>query len=131
MASAAVQHALGSDHFSTSAAHYGQHATALSSAPKATKVQPRDITTTFNYFKDNEDGSPPHPSYVGKPETYFRPTVPQQATVYDIRGSESKYTLDTTGFQIVKHDSEEKDFADDAHIKSVYYPEIEDILKKA
>jgi hypothetical protein len=131
MASAAVEHSLGSDHFSTGADYYGQHATALSSTPKTTAYQPRNITTTFNYFKDSEDGSPPAPSHVGKPETYFRPTVPQQSTVYDIRGSESKYTLDTTGFQIVKHDSEEKDFADDEHIKSVYYPEIEDILKKS
>ncbi len=131
MASAAVQHSLGSEHFGTSGDHYGQHVTAVTPTPKTNLYQPRDITTTFNYFKENEDGSPPHPSYVGKPETYYRPTVPLQATVHDIRGSEDKYTLDKTGFQIVKHESEEKDFVDDDHIKSVYYPEIEDILKKA
>jgi hypothetical protein len=130
MASAAVQHSLGSEHFGISNDHYGQHTTAVASTQKTNPYQPRDVTTIFNYFKDNEDGSPPHPSYVGRPETYYRPTVPLQATVRDIRGSEDKYTLDTTGFQIVKHSSEEKDFADDEHIKSVYYPEIEDILKK-
>ena len=131
MASAAVQHSLGSEHFGTSGDHYGQHVVALNPTSQTPLYQPRDITTIFNYFKDNEDGSPPNPSYVGKPETYFRSTVPLQATVYDIRGSEDKYTLDTTGFQVVKHKSEEKDFANDEHIKSVYYPEIEDILKKA
>jgi hypothetical protein len=131
MASAAVQNPLGSEHFGSANDRYGQHTTAVNSTPKTTSYQPRDITAIFNYFKDNEDGSPPHPSYVGKPETYYRPTVALQATVHDIRGSEDKYTLDTTGFQVVNHESAEKDFADDEQIKSVYYPEIEDILKKA
>jgi hypothetical protein len=131
MASAAVQHPLGSEHFGTTNDHYGQPTTAVNSNPKKISYKPRDVTTIFNYFKDNEDGSPPHPSYVGKPETYYRPTAPLQTTVHDIRGSEDKYTLDTTGFQVVKHESDEKDFADDQHIKSIYYPEIEDILKKA
>jgi len=93
--------------------------------------QPRDIVTTFNYFKDPEDGSEPEPSYVDKPLSYERPSIPQQLVVHDIRGSEDKYTLDTTGFQIYKHESVEKDFRDDAHIKAVYYPETEELLKKA
>ena len=131
MASAAVQHSIGSEHFGTSNEHYAQHTAAVPATVKTNSYQPRDVTTIFNYYKDNEDGSPPHPSYVGRPETYYRPTVPLKATVHDIRGSEDKYTLDTTGFQVVKHESKEKDFADDEHIKSVYYPEIEDILKKA
>ncbi|KUJ06562.1 methyltransferase-like protein [Mollisia scopiformis] len=95
------------------------------------EVKPRDVTTIFNYFKENEDGSPPAPSYVGKPETYFRPTVPQKTVVHDIRGTEKQYTLDTKGFQIVKHASKEKDFLDDEQIKRIYYPETEDLLKKA
>jgi len=131
MASAAVQHSIGSEHFGTSNEHYVQHTVAAPATVKTNSYQPRDVNTIFNYFKDNEDGSPPHPSYVGKPETYYRPTVPLKATVHDIRGSEDKYTLDTTGFQVFKHESKGKDFADDEHIKSVYYPEIEDILKKA
>jgi hypothetical protein len=131
MASAAVQHSIGSEHFGTSNEHYFQHTTTVSTTTETNSYQPRDVPTIFNYYKDNEDGSPPHPSYVGRPETYYRPTVPLKATVHDIRGSEDNYTLDTTGFQVVKHESKEKDFADDEHIKSVYYPEIEDILKKA
>jgi len=38
--------------------------------------------------------------------------------------------LDKTGFQIVKHASAEKDFLDDDQIKKVYYPEVEELLKK-
>ena len=90
-----------------------------------------DVLATFNYYKDPGDGSPPAPSYVGKPETYERPAEALQHVVHDIRGEEDKYTLDTTGFQIWKHASEEKDFVDDATIKRNYYPEVETILKEA
>ncbi|RDW67064.1 hypothetical protein BP5796_09813 [Coleophoma crateriformis] len=38
--------------------------------------------------------------------------------------------LDSTGFQIVKHKSEEKEFKDEAQVKKVYYKEIEVLLKK-
>lgn len=91
----------------------------------------RDVVADFNYYKDPGDGSPPAPTYVGKPETYERPAETRTMLVHDIRGEEDKYTLDTTGFQIYKHVSQETAFQDDAEIKSVYYPEVEDILKKA
>lgn len=93
--------------------------------------QARDVLADFNYYKDPGDGSPPAPSYVGKPETYERPAETRAMTVHDVRGEEDKYTLDTTGFQIYRHASRETAFADEAEIKSVYYPEIEDILKSA
>jgi len=131
MAAAATQRSVIPEHFSAPVDNYNKLYTAVASSYEASKPVPRDVTTTMNYFKDNEDGTPPAPSYVGKPETYERPTEPQRVTVHDVRGSESKYTLDTTGFQIVKHDSNEKDFLDDAQIKSVYYQETEELLKKA
>ena len=93
--------------------------------------KPRDVETVFNYFKDSEDGSPPEPTYVNKPNTYDRPTVQKRLIVHDVRGREDQYTLDTTGFEIYKHESVEKDFLDDDKIKAVYYPETEELLKKA
>jgi len=92
--------------------------------------QPRNISTTLNYHKDNPDGSPPAPSYSNRPESYERLTTPLDVTVHDIRGSENKYSLDTTGFQIVHHESAEKDFLDEEQIKRVYYPEVEQLLKE-
>jgi len=93
--------------------------------------KPRDVVAIFNYYKDPEDGSPPEPNDVTKPQTYQREPISQKNTVHDIRGSEDQYTLDTTGFQIVNHKSVEKNFVDDEQIKSIYYSEIEEILKKA
>lgn len=70
-------------------------------------------------------------SFDRKPETYERPFVAQQVTVHDIAGEESKYGLDSHGFQIYKHPSNEKDFVDDEKIKAEYYPETEQLLKNA
>lgn len=93
--------------------------------------KPKDVETTLNYYKPNDDGSPPHPSYVDRPETYDRPMEPHRVIVHDVSGSEKDYTLDGNGFQFHKHTSIEKDFADDEKIKSQYYPETEQLLKNA
>ena len=89
------------------------------------------VHTQLNYYKDPGDGSPPAPSYVGKPETYERPVQPVDVTIYDIRGEEKNYTLDKSGFEIYRHTSIEKDFVDEDQIKAKYYPEIEQLLKDA
>ncbi|QSZ31932.1 hypothetical protein DSL72_001501 [Monilinia vaccinii-corymbosi] len=91
---------------------------------------PHDIQTVLNYYLDPEDGSPPKPTYMNKPNTYERPVHPVNVTVHDIRGSEDQYTLDTTGFQVVNHASQEKDFEDEERIKSIYYKETEELLKR-
>ena len=66
-----------------------------------------------------------------KPETYERPYVALDVVVHDIAGEEDKYNLDSHGFQIYKHISEEKEFVDDERIKAEYYPETEQLLKDA
>jgi len=109
----------------------GTQVAVTESTPRTQAYRPRDVLTTFNYYKDPEDGSSPEPNYVNKPQSYERVPVSQQAVVHDIRGSEDQYTLDTTGFQIVNHESTEKEFRDDEQIKTVYYPETEELLKKA
>ncbi|EHK23750.1 uncharacterized protein TRIVIDRAFT_55809 [Trichoderma virens Gv29-8] len=96
----------------------------------AASIPKHDVNTILNFFKDNEDGSPPEPSYVGKPETFInRPIASHQVTINDIAGEEDKYTLDKSGFQIHRHTSIEKDFLDDEQIKASYYPETEQLLK--
>ncbi|CAD6563807.1 MAG: hypothetical protein ASARMPREDX12_000069 [Alectoria sarmentosa] len=98
------------------------------SQPNPKGPETHDVIAEFNYYKDPGDGSPPAPSYIGKPETFFRPAETRTMVVHDIRGEEDKYALDTTGFQIYGHVSQETAFEDEAEIKRVYYPEVEDIL---
>ncbi|KAJ5617365.1 hypothetical protein N7537_002479 [Penicillium hordei] len=93
--------------------------------------KPHHVRTTLNFFKENEDGSPPEPTYTSKPETYDRPAAPLETTVHDISGHELDYKLDSHGFQLYYHESQEKDFLDDEKIKAEYYPETEQLLKDA
>lgn len=95
-----------------------------------TANQPPSLHASFNYYLAAADGSPPPPSYVDKPETYFRPADTRVLPVRDIRGDEDNYTLDKTGFQVIKHVSAERDFLDEEQIKRVYYPEVESLLKE-
>lgn len=95
----------------------------------SSSVFKHDVETTLNYFKDNEDGSAPHATYVDRPETYDRPVAEHTVTIRDISGDESKYTLDKNGFQIHGHSSAEKEFLNDHQIQSVYYAETEKLLK--
>lgn len=103
----------------------------VQSAKEKKATGPQDVQTVLNYHKPNEDGSPPHPTYVGRPETYDRPFEAHSTTVKDVRGRESEYSLDSNGFQFYRHPSVEKDFIDDEQIKDQYYKEVEQILKDA
>lgn len=96
-----------------------------------TGVTKHHVRTILNYHKPNADGSPPHPTYVGKPETYERPIDPVEVTVHDIRGEAEKYSLDGNGFQLYNFPSTEKDFLDEERIKAEYYLETERLLKEA
>ncbi|KAJ5933567.1 hypothetical protein N7454_005896 [Penicillium verhagenii] len=99
--------------------------------PPSISEKPHHVQTTLNFLKENEDGSPLAPSYVDRPETYFRETVALPATIHDVSGHEQDYSLDGQGFQFYYHKSQEKDFLDDEQIKRDYYPETEQLLKDA
>ncbi|KAF7589001.1 hypothetical protein BBP40_004932 [Aspergillus hancockii] len=91
--------------------------------------KPRHIKTTLNFIKEQPDGSHLYPAYVGKPNTYDRPTTTIPVMIHDVSGHELDYTLDSHGFQFHHHSSKEKDFLVDDKIKRKYYPEVEQLLK--
>lgn len=101
------------------------------SKPKTTTVpsKPQDVQATLNYHKPNEDGSPPHPVYADRPETFERPSETHSVLIRDIRDQEKDFSLDKNGFQIHKNTASEKEFLDDEQIKNGYYAEVEKLLK--
>jgi hypothetical protein len=103
----------------------------LNTSTPSTQPKTHDVATTLNYYKPNEDGSPPHPTYVDRPETYDRPVETHPVTVHDVTGREKEYTLDGNGFQFYRHTSVEKEFVDEEQIKEKYYLETEQLLKDA
>lgn len=98
----------------------------------AAVLTPHDVSTTLNYYVPEGDEAPYRYTYeppAGKKESNIG-IDPKPAVVHDARGRESEFTLDTTGFQFVKHVSSETEFKDDEKIKEVYYKEVEELLKK-
>ncbi|KIW10356.1 hypothetical protein PV08_11318 [Exophiala spinifera] len=104
------------------------------SSSSSSQYVPRGpVRTKLNFFKDPEDGTPPH-NYVekppeGQPQRNFGETV-VEVEVDDIRGRESEFSLDADAFQAVKGvaPSRETEFVSDEHIRAVYYPEVERLL---
>ncbi|THG95404.1 hypothetical protein EW145_g7964 [Phellinidium pouzarii] len=95
-------------------------------------LAPRDVPTSLNYFKPSGEEAPF--SYVqdppaGTPKTNLS-HEPHPVLIHDVRGKEDSVSLDTTGFQFVQHTSTETEFVDEERIRSVYYKEVEELLKR-
>jgi hypothetical protein len=54
---------------------------------------------------------------------------PHQVVIEDARGRESEFNLDRNGFALLKAESQVRDFYNPDEIKSVYYPEVERLLR--
>jgi len=54
----------------------------------------------------------------------------QNVAIRNGRKERSKFSLDTNGFLLTEHETAVKDFYDSDEVKSVYYPEVERLLKR-
>lgn len=98
----------------------------------AAVLTPGDVSTILNYTKIIGTETPFQYTY-DPPEGQEKSnldTDPRSVTIRDIRGKEDTVSLDTTGFQFVKHISREKEFTDEERIKNAYYKEVEEFLKQ-
>lgn len=96
----------------------------LSQDPSDCKV----VNSTLNYYLDPSKGG--HTSYqIGVSDYYRRKFDTHPVQIYDVRGREDKFLLDTHGFQHCKHISAEKNFDNDDQVRDVVYPEVEELLK--
>jgi hypothetical protein len=96
-----------------------------------TSVQPKPLTATLHYLKRGaekpvryvSDPPPGVPAWNGIDD-------PRDIRIEDARGREDEFTLDRNGFQLVKARSAVTDFYSPAEVERVYYPEVEQLLKK-
>ncbi|KAL7280143.1 LOW QUALITY PROTEIN: hypothetical protein ACG7TL_006562 [Trametes sanguinea] len=103
-----------------------------SQGDEASLLGPHDVSTTLNYYAPVGDEPPYRYIYgtpPGKPEHNLGDD-PRPVVVHDARGREDEFKLDVHGFQFEKHVSAEKQFVDEEAIKTGYYKEIEELLKK-
>ncbi|CEJ80535.1 hypothetical protein VHEMI00714 [[Torrubiella] hemipterigena] len=99
----------------------------------AAVLPPRgDVIATLNFYSPPEDNSKPYnnvdPNPGQPPRNYG--SVSHNATIHDIRGHETEYSLDRDAFQVLLNvpESVEKEFVDEESIKTNYYPEVEKLL---
>jgi hypothetical protein len=88
------------------------------------------VNTTLNYYLEPEHGGSTF-FYPGTAGNYRRKFNEQAVQVTDVRGSETDFRLDKQGFEVRRHVSAEKDFADEDVVKDVVYKETAELLKKA
>jgi hypothetical protein len=89
------------------------------------------VQATLNYFAESSEKPviytyeppPGTPRNTGKSE-------PHSVLIRNARLAE-QLSLDRQGFQLVHHETAVQDFYDRAKVQEVYYPEVEQLLKKA
>ena len=95
-------------------------------------LSPRDVPATLNYYH-SADGEGPYQYVSDPPEGVPKNNIKTEAydvVIHDARGKEDTIGLDKTGFQYIRHVSQEKLFQDEEAIKTTYYKEVEDLLKQ-
>jgi hypothetical protein len=90
------------------------------------------VVADLNYIAESSD-KPVYYAYeppAGTPRStgkFIAHTVP----IRDARQVASVLSLDIQGFRLINHETAVEDFYDQEEVKSVYYPEVERLLKEA
>jgi hypothetical protein len=90
----------------------------------------KDVEAAISYWRDPGDGSLPDPEndaeiFLGHHEEDNR-----TMHVRDMRGSESSYSLDTNGFEVHTIVKNEIDMMNEEAVRTVYFAEISDLIKR-
>ncbi|KAI1407449.1 hypothetical protein F5Y13DRAFT_174873 [Hypoxylon sp. FL1857] len=103
------------------------------SKPLAAPTLPHRANMTIAIFKHIDTSAIPQGVRpwvkVDADATSFK-LAEHERPVNNIRGRESEFSTDNSGFAVYKEPANEKTFTDDAAIRNGYYQEIEDLLKK-
>jgi hypothetical protein len=99
--------------------------------PLDVTVSPKSVTATLHYLVRGAE-KPVRYAYdapEGAPD-YNGIDDPREVRIEDARGRESEFTLDRNGFALVRASTQMQDFYNPEEVKSVYYPEVERLLKE-
>jgi hypothetical protein len=98
--------------------------------PLDVSIALRHLTATL-FYQQRTSRKPER--YVGEPPPGVVPFTgiedPREVRIEDARGRESEFTLDRNGFALVQAPSRVWDFYNPDEVKSVYYPEVERLLR--
>ncbi len=98
--------------------------------PLDTAAAAKNVTATLHY-QVRTDRKPER--YVGEAPPGVVPFEgtddPHDVRIEDARDHQAEFTLDRNGFQLVRAPTRVRDFYDRDHVKEVYYPEVERLLR--
>jgi hypothetical protein len=89
------------------------------------------IEATVNYHLDT--GQTPFVYTGGKGSTVVQTSnnvEPQKVRISDARPIAGRFTLERNGFHFVRHDTRMVDFFNEEELKTVYYREMEELIKR-
>ncbi|KAF3480658.1 uncharacterized protein GIQ15_06005 [Arthroderma uncinatum] len=89
----------------------------------------KGVDAWINYYKPPADGSLPQHNDL---EIMLgdKDMVSYRMRIHDLRGKENDFTLDTHGLQYAKLQTKVTDWANEDEIKSTYFPEVEELVKR-
>ena len=89
------------------------------------------VEATLNYLLDT--GQTPW-AFTGGPGSTERRSFgeydPRKVVIHNGRPMVSDFELDRQGFRFIRHDTRVKDFSDEEEVRSVYYPEMQELVKE-
>ncbi|KAK0726357.1 hypothetical protein B0T21DRAFT_413689 [Apiosordaria backusii] len=96
------------------------------------------VDASFQFLQWQALYSNQKPYEVFLPAESFRDKIPRSnlvfeprsVRVHDVRNRRDEYTLDTHGFQFIRHTTRVKDFEDPAVVHDAYIPEMEQLLRQ-
>lgn len=98
-------------------------------------IMPRDEVASLRYlqWEDEFQNVKPYTLYMDVPEGFppqnYRVDWEEPETIHDVRGNESKYSLDDNGFAYYKHHFK-VDSYDRETLERDYIPQVESFLLK-
>ena len=108
--------------------------TTVDTAVYSEQVYPatRDhVVATLNYTSSKDGESE---WYIHNPEPGIVEREPQlephSVRVYNARSRSAEFNIDKAGFQLTSHRSNVTDFHNEDGVRSIYYPETEDLVKR-
>ena len=101
-------------------------------APNKTDAKRTDaIEATLNYIVDTGEKIFTETGGAGSSDTRTSGGTldPHKVVIHNGRPQAGEFALDRDGFRFVDHDTKVKDFFDEAEVRSVYYAEMEALIK--
>jgi hypothetical protein len=90
------------------------------------------VTTFLNYLVDTGEKPVTYSNAPGGPRitTHTGTYEKRSVTIHNGRLNADEFTLEREGFVLVGHETQVTNFYDDEEVRSVYYPEMERLVKK-